>query len=235
MFISLLNEYYEKSNDVQYIKDHTVQINMIMNVIFSTLDDGLTFATPSYKVKYLMDNSEVYKGLSDAYNLYSTVLSSEAGYSQKILSARSAMKNKIETKMWTSKGYGHYWSGIDYPNSPEKFRWNRFYADATSQLFPVINGVVSAKNKRSKHVYKLFNKYWSNGEKHHRWERLDTTDSNCWGDIVYVAVLMKDYKRADTYMKVYYKKYAQRHQYPLYNADSAKVLRAAILMKNVMH
>lgn len=226
-FLSVLWKYYSVTKDSAYIEQHSAEIGQITDVILSTMDSGLTWATPAYKMKYLMDNSEVYGGLRDAAKLYKAVLPSETEKMDAVISARDLVRSSVNNKMWTSKSKGHYWLAIGEEGIPESFRWTKFYPDATSQLFPITNGVISRKSSRAKHLYKYFNKYWSKGTAHHTWEKLRTTDENCWGDILCASVKMRDTKRSAIYMKTYYKKYSKKHQYPLYNADSAKVLRAA--------
>lgn len=230
MFLSVLCRYYQVTENKEYISEHGEDIHRIVKVIFRTAHGGLTYATPAYKIKYLMDNTEVYSGLGAAQKLSASALG-EPGYANSIGLVRKKMKRKILTSMWTKKQHGHFHPALDDSGACGKFRWKRFYPDAVSQLFPEIYGVIKPQSRRSRHVYKYFNKYWSENGKSHSWEKLKTTDENCWGDIAYAAVRINDYKRANTYMKYYYKKYAVRHQYPLYNADSAKVLRAAYLMK----
>ncbi len=230
-FLSVLWKYYSVTKDSAYIEQHKSEIGRIADVILSTMDDGLTYATPSYKMKYLMDNCEVYGGLRDAAKLYSAALPGETAKLSAVISARDLVKVSVNNKMWTSKSKGHYWYAIDEEGTAETFRWTKFYPDATSQLFPITNGVISCKSSRAKHSYKYFNKYWSKGTAHHTWEKLRTTDENCWGDMLCASVMMRDTKRSAIYMKTYYKKYSKKHQYPLYNADSAKILRAAYQMR----
>lgn len=230
-FLSVLWKYYSVTNDAEYIEEHKSEIGRITDVILSTMDDGLTYATPSYKIKYLMDNCEVYGGLRDAAKLYKAAIPGETAKLSAVISARDMVKVSVNNKMWTSKSKGHYWYAIDEDGTAETFRWTNFYPDATSQLFPITNGVISYKSSRAKHQYKYFNKYWSKGTARHTWEKLRTTDENCWGDMLLAAVTMRDTKRAATYMETYYKKYSSKHQYPLYNADSAKILRSAYQMR----
>ena len=58
---------------------------------------------------------------------------------------------------------------------------------------------------------------------------MSTPDTFYWGALAYVAAQMGDNVRLETYMKLYLK-VMNRHAYPLYNADAARVCMAAQLM-----
>lgn len=226
-FLSVLWRYYNVTGDSAYINSHSDTIDRIVNALFSTMDNGLTWAKPDYQIKYLMDNCEVYQGLSDASKLYQKVLTGKTDKLNQINSGRDSVKNKIET-LWTDQQGGHYFSYAGQGG----FSWNTFYADATCQVFVITNGVVSPDSSRAKLVYGNFNKYWSTGGTNHTWEKFDTTDSFYWGELAYAAALMGDVDRVNTYMDLYMKYPGKNHNYPLYNADCAKVIRAAYVMLN---
>lgn len=235
LFLTVLERYYEVTGDTAYIQEHKRDIGRIVKVIFKTTHGGLTYATPSYQVKYLMDNAEVYEGLAAAEKLYRHPLAGESITAAQVKRHRLKLRRKMATALWTSQGGGHYRTALDCSGAKTvvaPFRWTRFYPDAAAQLFPLINGVISPRSARAKRLYAQFNRYWSNGTEHHRWEKLDTTDENAWGDVLYAAVLMNDRTRAGAYMKTYLKRYGETHAHPLYNADSAKVLRAAYLLRS---
>lgn len=226
-FLSVLWHYYSATGDAAYITSHADTIDRIVNALFSTMDNGLTWAKPDYKIKYLMDNCEVYQGLSDASRLYSQALSGRTDKLNQINGGKDSVQGKIGT-LWTDGQDGHYFSYAGQGG----FSWNTFYADATCQVFVITNGVVSPDSDRAKLVYNNFNKYWSTGAASHSWEKFDTTDSFYWGELAYAAALMGDVGRVDTYMDFYMKYPGKNHNYPLYNADCAKVVRAAYLMLN---
>lgn len=58
-FICVLDKYYEKTDDSGYILSHAPDIDRITGVMDATMHNGLTYARPDHKVKYLMDNCEV--------------------------------------------------------------------------------------------------------------------------------------------------------------------------------
>lgn len=91
--------------------------------------DGLTWAKQTYRVKYLMDNCEVAKGLEDASYLF-TLLGSD-GNAQEATRRANACKAGIQS-MYSRlrKSYAMY--DRSYPG------WRKWYPDVTSQAFPIV-------------------------------------------------------------------------------------------------
>ena len=231
LFLADLWKYYSVTKDKEYITAHKGKIDQVVSAMFCTMDRGLTMATPAYHTKYLMDNAEVYKGMTCGMKLYEAAFQNDSRIGR-MSRGREMIKSRIGKKMWNRKGQSYY-AALTRKGRPYEFKWQRFYMDAAAQLYPVTNGVRSPRAKRSRIVYKKFNRYWSNGKKNHRWERLQTTDPDkyYWGELVYCAALMKDTKRVGIYMRTYMARVKKTdHAYPLYNADSAKVVRAAAVM-----
>jgi len=62
-FLVLLKKYYQVTGNDDYLIDNRENIEIIADVMVSVQQsDGLTWAITDYKVKYLMDNAEVYEG-----------------------------------------------------------------------------------------------------------------------------------------------------------------------------
>lgn len=234
-FLDLLWDYYTYTKDTEYLIDHYNEILRVINAINVTIDDDLTITKPEYPVKYLMDNSEVYEGINCAIDLYEKVFlpslkknTDEYKNAENIYSTlkkqNSNLLKKIEDKMW-NESEGNYTvalgkSGEEIIN----FHWNNFYPDATSQLFPIIHGVIDKKSKRAKKLYETFGTYYN-------WEHFEhyTKDKAnfYWGRLPYVAAVMKDEARVETYMKYYSENVVPEHKKPLYNADAAWVILAS--------
>src|SRR5665213_1063614 len=71
-FLSLAWAYWKTGDpDAQtYIQTLSYQLDCIGGVIVQTQQsNGLTWALPDYQIEYLMDNAEVYKGVTDLANL----------------------------------------------------------------------------------------------------------------------------------------------------------------------
>ena len=226
-FLCVVAKYYEKTGDLAYLMANSQDLRRLLNPIRQTMHTGLTFAKPDYRIKYLMDNCEVYEGLVAAEKLYTalglTELCAEA------TELKQQVYDTIEEHMWMEEeGYYEVALGVNN-DSAYAFTWTNFYPCATAQLFPIYCGLLEPTDARSIHLYNKFNEYFSTGERKATWEEMSTPDTFYWGALAYVAALMGDNARLETYMTLYLK-VMNRHAYPLYNADAARVCMAAQLM-----
>lgn len=228
VFLSVLNKYYKATGDADYIVSKANEISRIVNAMIATMNNGLAYACPDYKIKFLMDNSEVYEGAVEATELFETVICKNTNAYNDTLTicknTASQVSKAIERKMWNFyKGY--YRTALDSVGSEAAdFAWNKFYPSATSQLFTISCGVLDPETARAKHIYAKFCENFD-------WEHLNFNSEFCWGSIVMAAAEMNDAERIVTYMESYLEEYGD-HKYPLYNADAARVaLGAHILLE----
>ncbi len=225
-FLMLLNKYYEVTGDIEYISAHKDDIIRVTEAMLSTLNRGLTYAKPDYEVKYLMDNCEVYEGLLCALNLFEKTDIDCGNITLKKSSyALKWIEQNIENKLWVADE-NHYHAGIvKNGNAAYEFSWSEFYPSATAQLFPVIHGVIPADSIRADSLYNSFCDEYN-------WQTLDIPSEFCWGAMVYAAAIMGDTDSVMAYMDSY-SDFAFSREYPLYNADAARVSMAAnILLSN---
>lgn len=225
-FLTVLAKYYKQTGDKDYIISERKNIVRVVNAMLSTMDNGLTMAKPDYKIKYLMDNCEVYEGAISATQIFEEVICpSDSEYNDMLIKCKEISKqvyDAIESELWNISG-NYYEAGI-FKNGEVaySFSWDTFYPCATAQLFPVMFGIIEPESERAKYLYNEFCK-------HFNWENFDIPDSFYWGSNVYAAALMGDAERVDCYLS-YYKKIMKKHAYPLYNADAAKVCMGAYIM-----
>jgi hypothetical protein len=216
-FLSLLKKYYEVSNDSSLLLNNRDKIEMIADVIGRVQDtDGLTFAKPDYQIKFLMDNVEVYDGLSAIEFIERNVFGdkTKADYYRAM---KEAVANAIESKLWNSNANSYY----PYYGSPDA-NWNVFYPDATSQLFPIGFGLLNPTSDRAKYLYNKFN------ESIPGWTNLNTGDAFPWAFLAYVAALMGDKARVDTYLNEVNTRYiTNNHPWTWYIAEAGWTIRAA--------
>lgn len=226
-FLTVVEKYFSKTGDSSYLVSHAEDLKRITDVIFSNLQGGLTYAKPNHRVKYLMDNCEVYEGAVAAAKIFEEiVLSGRNEYADMRDDCKElivTVKENINNKLWNYIG-GYYRPGIAaYVSVPTKiFSWNTYYPQATSQLFPIICGVIEPNTERAEHLY---GKFCDSFE----WEKFDYPDAFYWGANVYAAAVMNDLERVVTYMTEY-SALIDEHKWPLYNADSARASMAAYIM-----
>ncbi len=226
-FLTVVHKYFLKTGDSAYLNDNARDLERITNVIFSNMQNGLTYAKPNHRVKYLMDNCEVYEGAVAAAGIFEEIaLSGKNEYAsvrddcKKLI---STVKENINSQLWNYIGR-YYSPGIAaYVGVPTKiFSWDLYYPQATSQLFPIICGVIEPNTERAEHLYSKFCESFE-------WESFDYPDDFYWGANVYAAAIMNDVERVTAYM-TNYAELTDDHVWPLYNADAARTSMAAYLM-----
>lgn len=152
-YLWALYEYFLVTNDSSYLKQKEENILLALNAIFSTMNqDNLTYAKPDYKVKYLMDNCEVYKGIYSAGKVL-LALGNSSGI--KLIEKSEAIRNSILSTFLTEEGY-FLWAPSVSANL------NNFYPDLMANFWPVVMNVVDGNSSTAQ---KLFNslkshKYW---------------------------------------------------------------------------
>ena len=220
-FLMVLQKYVEKTGDQAYILAHKAEIGRIAEVMFGTMVGDLTLAKPDYRVKYLMDNCEVYEGMLAGAKLYKDVLV-PADQTQTLMLNRleqgaAMVADGIEKKMWSGS---YYHPTLDADDSVAwEFTWSNFYPSATAQTFPIMHGLIATDSQRAQDLYAGFCNAYA-------WENMEIPDQYYWGSNVYLAAMMGDVERVSTYMALY-ERVMNRHLFPLYNADAAKVSMAA--------
>ena len=227
-FLTVVYKYYCKTGDAKYLLNHFQDIIRIANVMFLTEQNGLTYAKPNHRVKYLMDNCEVYEGAMAASKIFEAIRQeSEIGivsyFAEEYESLALEVRDNINTKLWNYVG-GYYLPGITaYVKIPTKiFSWKTYYPQATSQLFPIICGVIDPATDRAKNLYEKF------CENYH-WEAFDYPDVFYWGANVQAAAVMNDLDSVTEYMENYLP-LTEKHSWPLYNMDIARTAMAAKIM-----
>jgi len=160
LFLVAMKKYVQVYNDYSYPRLHNESIILVSSVLINetVMNDGLTYAKPSYKIKYLMDNCEVYQGLLAASWLFSYVLG-DHGKSIYFSQLANIVSSKIETLMYdTSKSLYKYYTGATSINL------SVFYPEATAQLFPISLDLISNTSSRAGHLFvqfKLFHSDWN--------------------------------------------------------------------------
>lgn len=219
-FLSLAWAYYQTGNAAaqSYVKSIASQLDSIGGVLIQTQQsDGLTWAKPDYKIKYLMDNCEAYRGLRDLALLFQNALgdSSKAGYYN---AAADSMLQGIES-MWTNGAWAMYKDGIGNLIAPNMGKW---YPDATSQVFPVLQGVIAATDSRSQQAYNNLNDAWPG------WPSLsfNAQDPFPWVLVVDAAIIMGDSTRVSTYVQSIEAKYVNNgFPWTWYSAEAGWFMR----------
>jgi len=185
-YLSLVAAFCKKTRNMQWPQSNLPALKKIAGWLLKLTDhDGLTFVMTGSAVKYLMDNCEVYRGLSDFAWLLNELGDPEAAFFE---SRAKAVALGVERQLWNRrKKYYH----------PSKTGWwwrpcvnlKKFYPDATCQLFPALYGIIAADSDRGTNLYELFNRY------HPNWLEIKPPEFP-WTILGYCAALQGDYQRA---------------------------------------
>jgi hypothetical protein len=219
-FLSLALAYYQTGDAgaQTYVKSISSQLDAIGGVLVQTQQsDGLTWSKPSYQIKYLMDNCEAYRGLRDLASLFQSAL----GDSAKAATYNAAADKMLQgiNSMWMSGSWAVYKDNAGKLTGPNMGTW---YPDATSQLFPVLEGVVPASDPRSVQAYNNLNAAWPG------WPTLsyNAQDAFPWILVGDAAILMGDTTRVSTYIQSIETKYVNSgFPWPWYSAEAGWFMR----------
>ncbi len=231
-FLTLARKYAEVvPADTSWLRGYSDQIESIGNALYSCVDDsshqfssdnndGLTVAKTDYQVKYTMDNSEANEGLRDMVWLEQNI-----DYYHNSFFYQNLLNNNNNgfANLWDDTASTYYVAEGSQPAN-----WNTFYPDATCQLWPIWTGVISPSSSRASNLYNTFNSYypdWQNGKYY---------DPFPWAAICYVAAVMNDSSRVNSYLS-YVQELLNKGQYPAnwYNGEAAFTLRAAASMRTL--
>lgn len=203
-FLNVLMEYAKVSDDnMDWLKRYSDEFNLVADAMIAVTDteyntmpgvytkdndDYLSVAHMGYDVKYLMDNCEVNQGLKAAVWLKEHgILTSSHDFAY-ILEKNTA---GIEKNLWKGDYYKMHSDGAT-------LNWNKFYADATSQLFPGIFEVIEPDSDRARKLYSKFNTHYS------EWQSGVNYDTYPWTMICRAAAQINDADRVNEYVQHIY-------------------------------
>ncbi|MCL6560288.1 MAG: hypothetical protein K6U74_16140, partial [Firmicutes bacterium] len=193
-YLSLVCQWHARTGKTAWVKENLVNLKKVARAMINLMErDGLTVALASYRVKFLMDNCEVFKGLKDFAGLLFSLNDPEAGYYR----ARAGIvAGAIEKDLWDSRRHCYKPSKKSWPMSLiSGVNLKKFYPDAACQVFPTLYGLIKPGSDRAIRIYKTFNVYQTD------WVRIKPPDYP-WMILGYCACLHGDYTRA--YEKVRY-------------------------------
>jgi len=134
-------------------------LDRVANAIGATLrPSGLTAATPTYDAEYLLDNVEAQQGLADYAWLLGSVLGDANGAATRA-SAAAAMRDAIETVLWTGSGTPGMYAVAAQERTPS---WSTWYPDSRAQLWPIMERLGDGGRRVA--LWKAFSAHWPGWE-----------------------------------------------------------------------
>lgn len=200
-----------------YVQSIRGDVERIASSIDAVTDsDGLTWALPTYRIKYVTDASEVYAGLNDLAVLRAGAFGDVAG-SLAAGQRAATLRATILATYWND-ARGTFAVAVDargVPTLPDLAVWS----DAMTQLAPILHGVIAPSSITARGIYDRFNAAFPT------WTALTKPDAYPWSSVAYVALLMNDAARANAYRGAVQAGYAPAFAYPWYCAESGWYLR----------
>ncbi len=222
-FLTLLRAMYRSGNPtlMAYVSGLHPQAECIALSLTSLIaPNGLAQVKPGDDIEYLIDNTQVFRGLGDVAWLEEHVWNDPADYAAHVHD-QGGVQNGI-AKLWNASAgmYASYTTPLGHIEAAPS--WNTWYPDATAQLFPVINHVIDRTSPQAVQVYNAFNTAWPN------WTA--GTHGNPsgfpWAVVAQAAAEMGDFSRSNAFAANATSAYAGKWQWPWYDYESSSLIRA---------
>jgi hypothetical protein len=141
-FLLAVGEVFRTTGDRKRVNALHDGIVRAVAAIEATQDaDGLTWAKPTWKVKYLMDQAEVYAGLKAASDLG---LAMGDGPLTQRASADAARVQTGVSSLWNPSTGAFDWA-VHADGTRTSTNWAIFYPDALEQAWPVAFGLIDGE------------------------------------------------------------------------------------------
>ncbi len=205
-----------------YVQTIRSDVERIASAIDAVTDgDGLTWALPTYRVKYVMDASEVYDGLNGLAILRSEAYGDGSGAATAAQRA-ATLRAKILATYW-QPATSTFATALDDGGALEEPSPTNWY-DSMTQLWPILHGVIEPSSPPAQAVYAAFNASFP------AWTALVKPDEYPWASVAVIALQMNDTPRAVAYRAAADAQFAPAYAYPWYCAESGFYLRALSAM-----
>ena len=142
-FLILIYDYYNLTGNITFIKEEYKNIKLALNAIFYTMDNNLTYAKPDLKVKYLIDNSEVYLALNDSAKIFKLF---NVSYSNYLNNISKSVRNNILNYFLINNTFFD-WSINGTINI------SNYYPDINANYWPIILGVIKWNSSISNNIF----------------------------------------------------------------------------------
>jgi hypothetical protein len=137
-FLSAVRATFIVTGDVARLRSLQPGISAAVRAIELTQDvDGLTWAKPSYRVKYLMDQAETYAGLRSVAALAKTL--ADPALSTRATAAADRMEFAVH-RSWNAAASSYDWAKHE-SGQWQQTDWSHLYSDSMQQIWAVAYGL----------------------------------------------------------------------------------------------
>ena len=113
--------------------------------------DGLTWAKPTYHVKYTMDNTEVWWGLRAAAQI--AAKKKDLAQSRKYTERAQKVRDAVHSQLYLGDSLGRYAVGM-FEDGTHADTWAQWYADGMAQCMVLGFGLLEPQDPRADRVWK---------------------------------------------------------------------------------
>lgn len=139
MYLLAVRNAWISTGDRTKLEAARAGIAKALSAMESTLGaDGLTWAKPSWHVKYLMDNAEVYGGLRAAAELARAL--GDVTLEDRATARANTVKQAVNG-LWNASTSSYDWA-VHENGARQATNWKVFYPDAAQQMWAVAFGLV---------------------------------------------------------------------------------------------
>ena len=212
MYLFLMGEYLKKTGDTESLESWQEGIHLALDKIQSLMQDGTIQVSTENTTIYLMDNLEVWKGLSALEA--ADIMQDDMRQTQVITEMRENLQKQIEAVFWDEKNQRwRIMRDSDHYN-PEKF-----YPDGIAQVYPLICGFKVKEKKAQKALYNQFTEKF-------QWQEMNKTRKGfAWTITGMAAVQVRDNKHLIELIKNYETEFHKNRKYPLYTGEAGWICR----------
>jgi hypothetical protein len=140
-FLLAVREAYRQRSEIAYVKALGTGIAKAVTAIEATQQlDGLTWAKPAWRVKYLMDQAETYAGLLAAAELSRAV--GNIDLANRATADAVRMRQGV-ANLWNASTAAYDWAVHESGNRVAT-KWSVLYSDSLQQTWAVAFGMVDA-------------------------------------------------------------------------------------------
>jgi hypothetical protein len=144
-FLLALLYTYRSNPDKTMLRTFRTGIAKAVGAIEATQQaDGLTWAKPSWLVKYLMDQAETYAGLIAASDLAKVL--GDTTLSQRAAKDATRMRNGVAAT-WNASRNAYDWA--IFPSGRTTTQWSILYSDSLQQAWAVAFGIVDSSRSNT--------------------------------------------------------------------------------------
>ena len=215
-FLSLVYQYATETGNWDFLFHHRESLDMIAQVIIVLQDDdGLVWAKPNHRVKYLMDNAENYRGLTDWAQALSKM--GEGEEAARMLARSQAVREGMQ-RLWDESSGNYAWGYSRW--GLRRVRPTRWYPDGVAQLYPFLNGMTGPDDEQPLLAYHNLNVQFPN------WGAGQVPDAFPWAMVAYSALRLGDEEMAQEFLAQVAENFARRDRpYPWYILESAYTIK----------